>query len=87
MGFASLTALQEYFLYQFQMISGKIDACWHPSGVRVDQDRITGVSLRSTPGYLLSSLRDEKTNYHLEMVLNPKLALGGDEMVQDSEPK
>ena len=45
------------------MITGLIDACWHPSGVRVDYDRIPGVSLRSTPGYLLSSLRDEKTNY------------------------
>jgi hypothetical protein len=51
------------------MISGKIHACWHPAGVRVDQDRIPGVSLRSPPGYFLSSLPDEKRDYHLGMVL------------------
>ncbi len=39
-----------------------------PSGVRVCFDRNPGVLLRSTPGYLLSSPRDEKTDYHLEMV-------------------
>jgi hypothetical protein len=50
------------------MISGLIDACWHPSGVRVFFDRILAVSPRSTPGYLLSSLRDEKTDFCVEMV-------------------
>ena len=52
------------------MIFGVIQACWHPAGVRVLFDRFPGVSLRSTPGYLLSSLRDEKPCFHSEMVLN-----------------
>ena len=56
--------------YHFQMISGLIDACWHPSGVRVFFDRIPGVLLRSTPGYLPSPLRDEKTDFHVETVLD-----------------
>ena len=32
---------------------------WHPSGMRFDSSGVPGVSLRSTPGYGLRSLRDE----------------------------
>jgi hypothetical protein len=32
---------------------------WHPSGMRFDLSGVPGVSLRSTPGYGLRSLRDE----------------------------
>ena len=32
---------------------------WHPSGMRGDSSGVPGVSLRSTPGYGLRSLRDE----------------------------
>jgi hypothetical protein len=42
------------------MISSEANACWHPSGVRSMLSLFPGVSLRSTPGYLLSSLRDEE---------------------------
>ena len=52
------------------MIFGIIRVYWHPAGVRVLFDRFPEVSLRSTPGYLLSSLRDEKPCFHSEMVLD-----------------
>jgi hypothetical protein len=35
---------------------------WHPSGMRCDSSGVPGVSLCSTPGYGLRSLRDEMPN-------------------------
>ena len=52
--------LENRFLSQFLRISGVVEACWHASGVRFSFSCKPGVSLRLTPGYLLSSLRDEE---------------------------
>ncbi len=48
----------------FRMIVRGVHACWCPSGVLVMLSLFPGVSLRSTPGYLLSSLRDEENSIH-----------------------
>src|ERR1035437_4896928 len=43
----------------FMTFSIQAAGFWHPSGMRFDLSGVPGVSLRSTPGYGLRSLRDE----------------------------
>jgi hypothetical protein len=50
------------------MILSAINACWHPAGVRSTRDRFRGYRFAQPPGYLLSSVRDEKPCFNVKMV-------------------